>query len=158
MNEALLMKWVTMISAIIAAGVSVITLWLNYKGKTDKFRIGLCSVRPDISPGHVMHVVSLSDHQVEIVDFGFIYEDGNIESLPFACEIGQFTDCDLIHHGCTILKKRGEFFESGFDVNVEQIIIGAFARSITQEKINIISYQILRCLKGLNFGASAGKF
>ncbi len=151
------MKWVTMISAIIAAGVSVITLWLNYKGKTDKFRIGLCSVRPDISPGHVMHVVSLSDHQIEIIDFGFIYEDGNIESLPFACEIGQFTDCDLIHHGCTILKKRGEFFESGFDVNVEQIIIGAFARSITQEKNKYYFLSKITLFKKIKFWSKRRK-
>lgn len=134
MNEDLLLKWITMFSAIIAAVVSILNLWLSHKGKTDKFRVGLYFVRPDVSPGHVMHVVSLSDQPIEIVDFGFIYEDGNIESLPFACEVGEFASCELIHHGCTTLKKRGDFFESGFDVNVKQVIIGAFARSITQQK------------------------
>lgn len=129
-----LAKWTTMLCSIAAAILSGINLWFNHRGKIDMFRVGLYPVRPDISPGTVMHVVSCSDYPIQIVDYGFIYEDGEIESLPLLKEAGDYIPPDFIHYGNTLLTKRGDYFESGLDIRLKKDVIGAFARSITQSK------------------------
>lgn len=122
----------TLFCSFIASCFGVLNWWTVHRGRVDKFIVGLYSVRPELSPGTVMHVISCSDHPINIIDYGFIYEDGEIESIPFSYELGVYFPDNAIHFGSTVLEKRGDYFERGLDIQFSKQIIGSFAKSATQ--------------------------
>jgi hypothetical protein len=117
----------------------VVSLFLQFRGKRDAFSVGLGPVTPYAGTEKFMHVVSLSDHPIEIVDYGFIEEkEGRPReefwSFPDATEHDPalMTDGIVLIRGSRILEARNSSFEAGMDYGPK--ILGAFARSITQEK------------------------
>ena len=82
-------KQVTVIGAVIAAITGSLNLWLQMRGKHDRFVVRMGGLSPSIEPETMMHVVSLSDHPIKLTDWGFIENDGRFQSARIAWETDQ---------------------------------------------------------------------
>lgn len=132
MNIDDMYKWVTLGGAVIAAVASALNLWWTYRAKADKIKVSFGSMHPSIAPGYWLHVVSLSEHQMFLRDYGFITEGGTLLSLPdlIAHDIGE--DLEVISSAKSSLDKRGEIFEIG-NIILRDNQIGAYAVTAGQE-------------------------
>jgi hypothetical protein len=128
-------KWVTVGGAVVAAVTGVCNLLLQLRGKRDRFRVGMGSVEPMIEEETIMHVVSLSDHPINIVDRGFILPDETFQSFRLAWEAGEFQGDELRTRSSGELTERGAYCESGYIRKGPAL--GAFARSVTQRSPRI---------------------
>lgn len=78
----------------------------------------------------MMHVVSKSDHQIKLADWGFIDPDGRFSSIPMDWHADPSMGDDIVSTGSSTLAARGEYFETEY--TRRDPAIGAFARSVTQ--------------------------
>lgn len=139
MDVKFLNEWGTFAGAVIAAITGLTSLFLQFRGKRDNFAVGLDTVTPYAGTETFMNVVSLSDHPIEIVDYGFIEERGERKqeefwSFPEASEHDPalMSEGVVMMRGSRFLKERNASFESGMDYG--PTVIGAFAKSITQKR------------------------
>jgi hypothetical protein len=71
-------------------------------------------MRPPISRGEWLHVVSQSDHQINLLDCGFIGPTGALLSLPqLDNDHPGPGDEQVSVRGSTTFEKRGDLFEIG---------------------------------------------
>lgn len=75
-------KWVTLIAAVLAAFASMLNLWWKFREKADKIKVACDLISPQISPGEFLNVVNLSDHPVQLADYGYIMRTGTLLSIP----------------------------------------------------------------------------
>jgi hypothetical protein len=139
MDVKFLNEWGTIVGAVIAAITGVTSLFLQFRGKRDNFTVGSGTLTPYAGTESFMNVVSLSDHPIATVDYGFIEERGERKreefwSFPEASEHDPALMADgvVMMRGSRFLKERNASFESGMDYGPK--IIGAFAKSITQRR------------------------
>jgi hypothetical protein len=125
-------KWGTDVAAEIAAVTGICNLVLLLRGKRDCFIVRLGSASPNIDEEETMHVVSLSEHSVKLVDWGFIEADGTFRSVQMDWETGSLHNEEIRFDGSSNLAKRGDHFEIGYLRRDPPH--GAFARSITQHR------------------------
>ena len=78
-----------------------------------------------------MHVVSLSDHPIQVSDYGFIDSDHRLRSIQLELE-ECFDDTQVIGRGESLLDGYSSIFERGYVRRPAPI--GAFARSATQSR------------------------
>ena len=135
MDVESLTKQITLVGAVIAACTGVWSLWLQMRGKRDHFSVGPGTVRPEIIRETMMHVVSHSDHPIELADYGFIDPDFQFASIPLEQELHDFQDSHVYTRGGSSLEKRSDYFEIGYIRR--DTPIGAFARSVTQSRPKI---------------------
>ncbi|WP_415760591.1 hypothetical protein [Pseudomonas sp. LT1P18] len=135
MDVESLTKLITLAGAVIAACTGVWSLWLQMRGKRDRFTVGPGTVRPEILRETAMHVVSHSDHPIQLADYGFIDPDFQFSSIPLEQELYDFHDSHVFTRGESALEKRSDYFEIGYVRR--DTPIGAFARSVTQSRPRI---------------------
>lgn len=123
--------WVTLIGAVVGAITGSVSLWMQLRGKRDHFVVGLGSIRPEICRETLMHVVSRSDHQIQIADYGFIDMNHKLSSIPLELD-EDFEDTQIIGRGEPLLEGYSSIFELGYIRR--DTPIGAFARSATQTR------------------------
>lgn len=130
MDVESLTKLITLAGAVIAACTGVWSLWLQMRGKRDRFSVGPGTVRPEIAQETMMHVVSHSDHPIQLADYGFIDSDFQFASILLEQELHDFHDSHVYTRGGSTLEKRSDFFEIGYIRR--DTPIGAYARTVTQ--------------------------
>lgn len=127
---------VTLCGALVAAVASVFNLVLQVRGKRDRFSVRLGSLTPQTDRETGFTVISLSDHPISLVDWGFVNADGTFWSLPLEWEIGTLQSDDFFSRGSRDLLNFGAVFESGITRDLPQF--GAYAKSATQARPVII--------------------
>lgn len=135
MDVESLTKLITLVGAVIAACTGVWSLWLQMRGKRDRFTVGPGTVRPEILRETTMHVVSHSDHPIQLADYGFIDPSFQFSSIPLEQELYDFHDSHVFTRGESTLEKRSDYFEIGYIRR--DTPIGAFARTVTQSRPRI---------------------
>lgn len=125
-------KLVTAIGAVIAAITGVWNLFLQLRGKYDNFAVGLDSVSPTIEPETMMHVVSHSDHPIELTDWGFIEADGRFRSFLMDLEAGSLQGDEIYSRGSSKLEGFGAHFDTGYKRKTRSF--GAYAISVMQKR------------------------
>lgn len=125
-------QWVTAVSAVIAAGTGIWSVWWQTRGKLDRFLVGLDSVSPTIEQETVLHVVNVSDHAIALKDWGFIEPDGRLNSIPLAHETMDLLSDEVAARGSSVLVNRNDIFEMGYVRRKRPI--GAYAISVTQSR------------------------
>lgn len=124
-------KQVTVIGAVIAAITGSWNLWLQMRGKHDRFVVRMGGLWPSIEQETLMHVVSLSDHPIKLNDWGFIESNGRFQSARMAWETDQLRSEETTHRGSSDLEKRNDHYEWGYIC--QNPPLGAFAISVTQQ-------------------------
>lgn len=137
----------TLIGAVVAALASLVNLWSTYCGKTDRLTISFGPTRPPLSPGEWLHIVSQSDHQINLLDYGFIGSTGALLSIPQLDndDVGARDD-QVSVRGSTTFEKRGDLFEIG-PIDLRDKQIGAYAVTLGSE----------RCVTGFNYDVPVHK-
>jgi len=124
-------QWVILIGSVVGGIASAWNWWWVWRSKAQEVRVGFGPLSPPIEPGYWLHVLSRSEHQLLIKDFGFIDESGALLSLPrLWTDDPESSERPLIH-GDTLLKLRGDLFEVG-PIVLRDKQIGAYA--VTVEK------------------------
>ena len=121
---------VTFIATFVAALTGIVNFAILVRGKRDRYKVRPCSLFSFICQQRIMSVVSMSDHKISIVDYGFINEDGTLDSIPYTGEIDTPEALDMFIHGNNIGMQYNDYFESGY--NKHDNSIGAYAISATQ--------------------------
>lgn len=122
--------WVTLGGAVVAAVAGVWNLVLQFRGKQDTFKVGLGEISPEVRQECSLHIVSTSDHEVLLSDWGFIGTDGRFSSILFDIEVGELQPEDVYQIGTNHLKQRGALFQTGYCMRRSPG--GAYAISRTQ--------------------------
>lgn len=130
MNMKDFTDYVTLLGALVAAGVGVWNLILQMRGKRDLFLVRLGSLSPAIGHETMVSVVSRSDHPVRLTDWGFIEANGLFTSLIMEWESGGLQGEEISARGSSLLEGFGKHFETGC-VRC-QMPLGAYAISATQ--------------------------
>ncbi len=73
---------VTMWGAVIAAAAGLFHLWKGWADRRDSFVIGLHALSPKFENRKYLHVKNTSQHNIRILDYGFIVQDGRRLSIP----------------------------------------------------------------------------
>jgi hypothetical protein len=128
-------RWVTLSGAVIAAVTGVCNLYLQMRGKQDDFVVGMGAATPTIEQETVLHVISCSDHQITLKDWGFIDSTGHLQSFRFDYEAGELNSEEIMSRGSSCLKERSDVFETGYISR--KTILGAYAISMTQRRLRI---------------------
>lgn len=124
--------WATAIGAVIAAIAASWNLILQFKGKQDRFKVMLGSLIPNDCRKGMISVVSLSDHQINLADWGYIDHLGNFHSIRMY-DLEQIEDDpDTYRRGSSELTSFGDYFETTHDS--QSLPAGAYAISVTQNR------------------------
>lgn len=118
----------TLIGACVAAITGILGLFFQLRGKSDNYRVRYGSLKPDISPETSMHVISRSDHEIIITDYGFIDENRKLQSVFFENYENPYRS--IRYQGSSTLAKRSSYYEVSFLRN--KPAIGTFAISANQ--------------------------
>lgn len=129
-----LQKWVTLAGAVVGAVAGVLNLWWKYREKSDRIRVALDLIDPQISPGEFLHVVNLCDHPIRLADYGFVMRTGKLLSLP---QLDADEPCgnERITYGSALLETRNSSFETG--TTLRDRPVGVYARTTNQSKPQI---------------------
>jgi hypothetical protein len=130
MDAESLRGYATLSSAVIAAIASGCNLWLQLRGKRDRFMVVLGGGSPSIDRETMMHVVSRSDHTIHLSDWGFIEPSGAFTSIPLEADASTIFSEELVQRGSSKIEKFGDIFEAGYERNL--CPAGAYACSTTQ--------------------------
>lgn len=125
-------KWVTLIAAVLAA----IGSFLNLRGKRDKIKVGYGPLHPPLDSKEYVHVVSLSDHPIDIIDYGFVMQRGQLLSLPDRLAHDPY-DGECFIDGSRKLESRNEAFEGSIALMGMGLPVGAYARTNSQTRPTI---------------------
>lgn len=131
MNIDGIAKVLTVFGASIAALTGIVNLSLQFRGKRDRFAVRLGSASPSVERETMLRVVSMSDHPVSLVDWGFLSDKGTFQSIRMDWETGDLSSDEIVQHGFPKLESFGANFESGYIRREEPV--GAFAISATQD-------------------------
>ena len=123
---------VTAMGAIVAAFASVSNLCLQWRWKRDRFSVHLGGSSPSINQETMLHVVSHSEHAIELKDWGFIEADGRFTSFLMAWEAGALHSEEITSRGSSKLEKFGAHFETGYVRR--DAVYGVYAISVTQRR------------------------
>lgn len=74
----------------------------------------------------------MSDHPVSLVDWGFITDKGQFQSIRMDWETGDLGSDEIVQHGSPQIESFGANFESGY--MRRETPLGAFAISATQDR------------------------
>lgn len=128
MNLSEVATWVALIGAVIAALTGCVNLAILWRRRrVDRFRVRMGGIYPRDTRETMFHVVSYSDHAVELTDWGFITVDGRFFSF-FLPEPGD--ESEVVGSGTSLLERFGSSFERGFITDGK--VLGAYARSLGQ--------------------------
>jgi hypothetical protein len=108
-----ILKWITLFSAFIAALASSWSLWVKYRENEDSIKVVFWPLNPSTEPGYWLHVVSCSNHLMNLKDYGFIDESGQLLSLPFLLSDEPDLTENIFARGKSSFNQRGELFEIG---------------------------------------------
>jgi hypothetical protein len=130
-------KWVTLAGAVVGGITGALTYWTKFTEQRDRITVRLGALSPPVAPGEALHVLSRSDHQVRLRDYGFIDENGRLLSIPDLMTNDPFDQNDgVMTSGQTILEKRGDIWEIAY-VRLRDKQIGAFAITVGQTSRSI---------------------
>lgn len=116
---------------LISAIGGVIVIHEKFSQKKDKYVIRFGHYHPEMSDKDAMFIVSKSYHSISIRDYGFVMENGELDSLPWARECASESDnYDFEQNGRSKDMKFNQVVE--FKYRTSEILIGAFAISATQ--------------------------
>lgn len=119
-------------AALIAAVTGIVNLFLLLKGKTDRFIVRYWSVFPRIEEGHQFSIISVSDHPIHIVDFGYILEDLTMCSVGIEQELGTLRGDDVSISGTRQLENHGQVFDVGVLIATKPLAV--YGWSATQQR------------------------
>lgn len=129
------MKLTTLVGAIIAAVVSVWSLVLQLRAKSDRIRVAVGPIQASTEwPYACVSVVSQTDHAMKVADFGFIKPNLTLLSIPIANIHGNYRSDEVHIIGSLELPARNSLFECGIDGGR---IIGVFAMTTAQHRPTI---------------------
>ncbi|WP_311221346.1 MULTISPECIES: hypothetical protein [unclassified Acidovorax] len=121
------------IGALVGGIISFFVTW-GWKvwEKSDRIRVVYGHSRFMETPNQGMHVVNLRDHQIEVVDFGFIHEDGSLISVPARLQDPAEDDPRYPARvsGVNPLPTRNDRYE--VSIYLGWRVVGAYARTSTQ--------------------------
>jgi hypothetical protein len=142
-------KWATLGTATFAAIFSAVNFWRSLSANSDKIKVTFSPLEPPCEPGEWLYVVSQSDHRMELRDYGFIAETGNLLSLPdlWANDPGP-DDERVAMRGSRVFEKRGALFEIG-PVSLRDRPIGAFAITAGRDRYSLGFRDISLCRRSL---------
>ena len=100
----------------------------------EAIKVGVDPLTPQVEPGYFMHVVNLSDHQVQLHDYGFFDRNGRLLSLPGLWNAELDDDAPSIVGG-SHLEKRNNSFEIGERLRDEQVKAYAITTAQTRRTI-----------------------
>jgi len=127
-----LTKWVTLAGAVVGGVTGALTYWSKATEKRDRIMVGFGPLTPSIAPGYALHVLSQSDHNMQLFDYGFIDRRGHLLSLP---DMWANSDDDPGEgtwlHGKTLLEKRGDIWEVAY-LRLRDEQIGVYAITVGQ--------------------------
>lgn len=131
----------------------LINWWWKVRAESDRIQVRFGPARYEEFRGYGMHVISRSDHKMEVTDYGFVLGDGKLLSVPavWAECFGDDASEDC-YSGSSVLEARNERYE----VNVVlygKDIVGAYARTSTQKhpRIDFKSYEPIPVWRRLRF-------
>lgn len=122
--------WATLLGAIVAGVVGAINLFFQIRGPKDRFRVVAGSTRDHGDPSVYMHVVSLSEHPIRLIDWGWIDSDLRLRSIPSELQEPDFWEASETRTGSEYLEKRTDLFEVGYQRR--DTPVGAWAKSATE--------------------------
>nr|GEU29185.1 hypothetical protein [Tanacetum cinerariifolium] len=127
-------KWITLAGAVVGGVTGALTYWSKVSEKHDRIKVGFGSLSPPVASGEALHVLSQSDHKLQIHDYGFVDESGRLLSLPdlWANSLDDRDD-GTCTRGTTTLEKRGEIWEVAY-VRLRDRQIGAYAMTVGQTR------------------------
>ncbi|PLC03450.1 hypothetical protein CY658_21785 [Variovorax sp. RO1] len=131
----------------------LINWWWKVRAESDRIQVRYGSAHYDESPGYAMHVISRSDHTLEVTDYGFVLGDGKLLSVPdlWANHFGDELSRDA-YSGSSILRARNERYEVHVDLSRKDIV-GAYARTSTQKhpSVTFETYEPISIWRQLRF-------
>lgn len=134
-------KWITLTGALVGAVAGAWSLYLQLRGKRDTFKVGMGTIRPEAIPETCMHVVSSSDHPIQVADYGFIEEDGQLCSIPFEAGLGAYIAQEGLFIGSSHLESRGDSLVVGYCRR--KPVLGSYALTNLQSRPKIaFSYDV----------------
>lgn len=125
-------KSLTILGAAVGSISGVWSLYLQLRGKRDLYLVQLGSLYPDTTPPTYLHVVSLSEHPIRIIDYGFIEPNGRLTSIPWEAALDPHIRASTLTSDSSELSSWGDSFEAGYTRGSP--IIGAYARTTTQQR------------------------
>lgn len=128
-------EWLTLIGSAVAAIAGVWNLAIQIRGKRDKFIVRLGSFSASPMQEEAMHVISLSDHQIKLSDWGFVDGDLRLRSIPSELEHNDFYGHSSIASGTSTLDQRNALYQIAYQRR--DTPIGAFATSVAQTRPRI---------------------
>ncbi|WP_164692228.1 hypothetical protein [Pseudomonas lactis] len=124
--------WATLVGALVAGCTGLFNTAIQVRGKRDVFTISPYSTFPDPDQREFMHVVSLSDHPIQLMDWGWIDDDESLSSIRReSCE-PDFGSQRSDFQSPSKLESRNAVFQTGY--LRKKTPIGAYACSATQRK------------------------
>ena len=134
----------TLIGAVVAALASVANFWWTYRAKVDRITVIFGPTRPPTEPGEWLHIVSQSDHQINLRDYGFIGPSGALLSVPQLDNDQSGESFDQVYaRGSTTFEKRGDLYETG-PYNLPEKQIGAYAVTLGSERYSVSFFGVPR--------------
>jgi hypothetical protein len=124
-------KGVTLIAAVVAAVASGANLWFKYREKSDKIKVASGLIYPQIEPGYFLNVISLSDHPMQLADYGYILRRGRLRSLPYL-DVNEPDYDARTTIGTAFLESRNASFETG--VTLRDPPVGVYAITTGQSR------------------------
>ena len=122
----------TLAGSAIAAVAGIWNLRLQMRGKRDRFLVRLGTVSPSIEEETTLSIVSLSDHQIQLTDWGFVESNSTFTSIPLELDAGYIVSGEILSRGSTTLENFGRQFVAGYVRRDKPL--GAFAISSTQHR------------------------
>ncbi len=132
MNIQDLTQYATFVVAVIAAVTGIWNLALQMRGKRDRLLVRLGTLSPSIEKETTLSVVSLSDHQIQLTDWGFVESNGAFTSIPLELDVGYIVSGEIMSRGSTILENFGRQFVAGYVRRDKPL--GAYAISSAQHR------------------------
>ena len=132
-----LVKWVTLIGAVVAALTVLQSFLWQFLDHRDRITVKHGSLRPPISPEQGLFVVNKSKHLVELNDYGFVLNNGEILSLPWYFENEGLQDqVEVAFTGTSELEPRTRFEVYVYGLtNIKTV--GAYALTTTTNSPSI---------------------
>jgi hypothetical protein len=123
--------WATLVGAVVAGLTGLLNAALQIRGKRDQFKVDPYSSSHRSDPRDFMQVINLSDHPIQLLDWGWIDKDGRLRSIRDESGEPDFEGHESITVSSPKLESRNEMFLVGYRRTKSPI--GAYARSATQK-------------------------
>ncbi|WP_306168836.1 hypothetical protein [Halomonas sp. MMSF_3323] len=128
-------SYLAALSATIAAVVSVMNYHQSVSMRKDRIKVSLWPISFEARPGLDLHIINRRSHKTQVVDYGFIDDEGYLHSMVVLSELGELHSSDTIVSGSTLMVEPSDFFEFGVIESPVDNVCGAYAKTSYSDKL-----------------------